>query len=118
MPSPQIDPRGQQFAAAITSVVLVVVLLTAPGLLGIALLAAQAGEQGVAHRGRIGVEEAVLGEHDRAEAAGPAGSSADSGRSQAVTSRAPPAIISRNGRKDGAWRRAGARREATPSRPP
>ena len=42
MPSPQIDPRGQQFAAAITSVVLVAVLLTAPGPLGIALLAAQA----------------------------------------------------------------------------
>ena len=42
MPSPQIDPRGQQFAAAITSLVLVAVLLTAPGPLGIALLAAQA----------------------------------------------------------------------------
>jgi hypothetical protein len=42
MPSPQIDPRGQKFAAAITSVVLVAVLLTAPGPLGIALLAAQA----------------------------------------------------------------------------
>jgi hypothetical protein len=42
MPSPQIDPRGQQFAAAVTSLVLVVVLLTAPGPLGIALLAAQA----------------------------------------------------------------------------
>jgi len=42
MPSPQIDPRGQQFAAAVTSVVLVAVLLTAPGPLGIALLAAQA----------------------------------------------------------------------------
>jgi len=42
MPSPQIDPRGQQFAAAVTSLVLVVVLLTAPGPVGIALLAAQA----------------------------------------------------------------------------
>ena len=42
MPSPQIDPRGQQFAAAVTSVVLVAVLLTAPGPLGIVLLAAQA----------------------------------------------------------------------------
>ena len=42
MPSPQIDPRGQQFAAALTSLVLVAVLLTAPGPLGIALLAAQA----------------------------------------------------------------------------
>ena len=43
MPVPQIDPRGQQFAAAATSGVLVAVLLTAPGPLGIALLAAQAG---------------------------------------------------------------------------
>ena len=42
MPSPQIDPRGQQFAAAVTSLVLVAVLLTAPGPLGITLLAAQA----------------------------------------------------------------------------
>ncbi len=42
MSSPQIDPRGQQFAAAVTSLVLVAVLLTAPGPLGIALLAAQA----------------------------------------------------------------------------
>ena len=42
MPSPQIDPRGQQFGAAVTSLVLVAVLLTAPGPLGIALLAAQA----------------------------------------------------------------------------
>ena len=42
MPSPKIDPRGQQFAAAVTSLVLVAVLLTAPGPLGIALLAAQA----------------------------------------------------------------------------
>ena len=42
MPSPQIDPRGQQLAAAMTSLVLVAVLLTAPGTVGIALLAAQA----------------------------------------------------------------------------
>ena len=42
MPSPQIDPRGQQFAAAVTSLVLVAVLLTAPGPVGIFLLAAQA----------------------------------------------------------------------------
>ena len=42
MPSPQIDPRGQQFASAVTSLVLVAALLTAPGPLGIALLAAQA----------------------------------------------------------------------------
>jgi len=42
MPAPQIDPRGQQFAAGVTSLVLVAVLLTAPGPLGIALLAAQA----------------------------------------------------------------------------
>ena len=42
MPSPQVDPRGQQFAAAVTSLVLVAVLLTAPGPLGISLLAAQA----------------------------------------------------------------------------
>jgi hypothetical protein len=48
MPSPQIDPRGQQFAAAVTSVVLVAVLLTAPGPLGIALLAAQAALFGTA----------------------------------------------------------------------
>jgi hypothetical protein len=40
--SQQIDPRGQRFAAAVTSVVLVAVLLTAPGPLGVALLAAQA----------------------------------------------------------------------------
>ena len=38
----RIDPRGQQFAAALTSVVLVVVLLLAPRPLGVALLAAQA----------------------------------------------------------------------------
>jgi hypothetical protein len=43
MPVPQIDPRGQQFAAGVTSGVLVAVLLTAPGPLGISLLAAQAG---------------------------------------------------------------------------
>ena len=42
MSSPQIDPRGQQFAAAVTSLVLVAALLTAPGPLGIALLAVQA----------------------------------------------------------------------------
>jgi hypothetical protein len=44
MPSPQIDPRGQQFAAAVTSVVLVAVLLTVPGPLGVLLLAAQAAQ--------------------------------------------------------------------------
>jgi hypothetical protein len=38
----QIDPRGPQFAAALTSVVLVAVLLTAPSPIGIALLVAQA----------------------------------------------------------------------------
>ena len=38
----RVDPRGQQFAAALTSVVLVVVLLLAPEPLGVALLAAQA----------------------------------------------------------------------------
>ena len=37
-----IDPRGPQFAAALTSLVLVAVLLLAPGPLGVALLAAQA----------------------------------------------------------------------------
>ena len=37
-----IDPRGPQFAAALTSVVLVAVLLLAPGPLGVALLAGQA----------------------------------------------------------------------------
>jgi hypothetical protein len=42
MSSPQIDPRGQQFAAAVTSVVLVAVLLTAPAPLGLVLIAAQA----------------------------------------------------------------------------
>ncbi len=39
----QIDPRGQQFSAAVTSVVLVAVLLTAPGPVALALLAAQVG---------------------------------------------------------------------------
>lgn len=39
--STQVDPRGPQFAAALTSVVLVVVLLTAPGALGVALLTLQ-----------------------------------------------------------------------------
>ncbi len=37
----QIDPRGPQFNAALTSVVLAVTLLTAPGAIGIALLAVQ-----------------------------------------------------------------------------
>jgi disulfide bond formation protein DsbB len=37
-----IDPRGPRFAAALTSVVLVLVLLLAPGPVGVALLAAQA----------------------------------------------------------------------------
>ncbi len=40
--SARIDPRGQQFAAVVTTVVLVVVLLTAPSPLGVALLAMQA----------------------------------------------------------------------------
>ena len=40
--SQQIDPRGQQLAAVITSAVLVAVLLTAPGPVGLLLLAAQA----------------------------------------------------------------------------
>jgi hypothetical protein len=40
--SHQIDPRGQRFAAAITSAVLVAVLLAAPGPLALVLLAAQA----------------------------------------------------------------------------
>jgi hypothetical protein len=40
--SQQIDPRGQQFAAAVTSLVLVIALLTVPGPLGIALIAVQA----------------------------------------------------------------------------
>src|SRR4051794_17419513 len=37
-----IDPRGPQVAAALTAVVLVAVLLLAPGPVGVALLAAQA----------------------------------------------------------------------------
>ena len=37
-----IDPRGPQVAAALTSIVLVAVLLLAPGALGVVLLAAQA----------------------------------------------------------------------------
>jgi hypothetical protein len=41
-PQPQIDPRGQQLNAAITSVVLVAVLLTLPGPVGVALLVGQA----------------------------------------------------------------------------
>lgn len=40
--SQQIDPRGPQFAAAVTSVVLAVVLLTAPSALGVGLLGLQA----------------------------------------------------------------------------
>ncbi len=39
--SQHIDPRGQQFAAALTSVVLVASLLTLPGRIGIALVALQ-----------------------------------------------------------------------------
>jgi hypothetical protein len=46
--SKQVDPRGQQFAAAVTSVVLAVVLLTAPSPVGIALLAVQAALFGTA----------------------------------------------------------------------
>ncbi len=46
--SKQIDPRGQQFAAAVTSAVLVLVLLTAPSPVGIALLAVQAALFGTA----------------------------------------------------------------------
>ncbi|MGI9155950.1 MAG: DUF4395 domain-containing protein, partial [Marmoricola sp.] len=38
----RIDPRGPQFAATLTSVLLVVVLLTSPAALGVALLAVQA----------------------------------------------------------------------------
>jgi hypothetical protein len=41
--SQQIDPRGPQFTAAVTAVVLAVVLLTAPGTTGVALLGVQAG---------------------------------------------------------------------------
>jgi hypothetical protein len=40
--SRQIDPRGQQFAAALTSAVLAVTLLTAPGTAGVVLLGWQA----------------------------------------------------------------------------
>ncbi|KRF20972.1 hypothetical protein ASG90_00705 [Nocardioides sp. Soil797] len=40
--SQQIDPRGPQFAAAVTSVVLVAVLLTAPATVGVVLLGLQA----------------------------------------------------------------------------
>ena len=40
--SKQIDPRGPQFAAAVTSVVLAAVLLTAPSPFGVALLGVQA----------------------------------------------------------------------------
>jgi len=39
---PGIDPRGPRFAAAVTSVVLIAVLLLVPGPLGVALLALQA----------------------------------------------------------------------------
>jgi len=39
--STQIDPRGPQFAAALTSVALAVTLLTAPGTAGVVLLAWQ-----------------------------------------------------------------------------
>ena len=39
---PQVDPRGQQFAAAVTAVVLAVVLLAAPSPVATALLAVQA----------------------------------------------------------------------------
>jgi Domain of unknown function (DUF4395) len=38
----QIDPRGPQFNAILTSVVLALVLLTAPGTIGVVLLAIQA----------------------------------------------------------------------------
>ncbi len=43
-----IDPRGQPFAAAITAVVLAVVLLTAPGAAGVGLLAVQTALFGLA----------------------------------------------------------------------
>jgi len=52
---PQIDPRGPQFAAALTTVLLATVLLTAPSAVAIALLAVQAvffavgGAVGVQH---------------------------------------------------------------------
>ena len=41
-PEGSVDPRGQQFAAAVTSVVLAVVLLAAPSPVAVALLAVQA----------------------------------------------------------------------------
>src|SRR3546814_17702609 len=40
--SNQIYPRGPQFAAALTAVVLAIVLLSAPGTFGVALLGVQA----------------------------------------------------------------------------
>ena len=40
--STQIDPRGQRFAASVTSVVLVAALATAPGALAVTLLSLQA----------------------------------------------------------------------------
>lgn len=46
--SSRIDPRGQQFAAVVTTVVLAVVLLTTPGPVGVTLLAVQAGLFGLA----------------------------------------------------------------------
>lgn len=42
VPQGGIDPRGPQFAATLTSIVLVAVLLTAPGPVGIALIGLQA----------------------------------------------------------------------------
>ncbi|RLV47676.1 DUF4395 domain-containing protein [Nocardioides mangrovicus] len=42
MSAPGLDPRGPQFTAAVTALVLAVVLLTAPRPVGVALLAAQA----------------------------------------------------------------------------
>ena len=39
---PQIDPRGPQFNAILTSVVLAITLLTAPGAVGVVLLSVQA----------------------------------------------------------------------------
>jgi len=41
--SQRIDPRGPQFTAAVTAVVLAAVLLTAPGTVGLVLLGVQAG---------------------------------------------------------------------------
>lgn len=40
---PQVDPRGQRFAAALTSVLLLTALVAAPSVLSTVLLAAQAG---------------------------------------------------------------------------